>query len=144
MTIRSAPPVPHSNLSEEALLAALMLDSEAAEFSLIRQTVKPGDFFNEVHRWTYEACIASLKHWQIVTIPTVAYELEQAGLLDNVGTEAELVAICGRWFTAIGAIAHARLIADCARRRILIDRAGRDARAAYRGESSQRGWVTSG
>ena len=137
-----APPIPHSTSSESALCAALMLDHEAAEFPLIRQTVSPSDFHNEAFKWIYEACILSLKEYGDVTVPTVAFLLEQSGRLDEVGAEVQLIDICSRWFTSIGAVAHARVISGAAKRRRRITAAGQEARRAWRGENTLRGWIS--
>lgn len=131
------PTVPHSLLSESALCAAILLDHEAAEFDLIRTTINPEDFMDDAFRWIYEACIASLRAWADVTIPTVAYELQHIGRLDEVGAEVQLIDICSRWFTSIGALAHARVIADCAARRRRITAGIALAQDAYLGTPSK-------
>ena len=75
--------------------------------------------------------------WGDVTIPTVAYELERTGKLDEAGSELYLVEIAGRWFTALGAPAHAAVIADCAARRRRITAGIAEVQGAYLGTPSK-------
>ena len=46
-----------------------------------------------------------------ITLPTVAHELDRASRLDAAGGESYLAEIAGKYFTAIGVEAHARIIA---------------------------------
>ncbi|MSP22677.1 MAG: replicative DNA helicase [Dehalococcoidia bacterium] len=122
---------PHDIGAEEAVLAALLLDDGA--YAHVLALVQPEDFFREQNRWTYEAAQSVADRGESLTVATVAHELERAGRLDAAGGEAYLVELAGKYFTAVGAEAHARIVARDALYRRLIDAAGEIARVAYQG-----------
>jgi replicative DNA helicase len=122
---------PHDVAAEEAVIAALLLDDDA--YARVLPILQPGDFFREQNAWTYEACLALGERAEPMTIPTVAHELERAGHIDQVGGMSALVEIAGKYFTAVGVEAHARIVARDALYRRLIDAAGRIAQRAYEG-----------
>ena len=122
---------PHDVGAEEAVLAALLLD-DAAIFDVFG-IVGPADFFREANRWIFEVAIGLAERGEPITLATVAHELLERGQLDAAGGEAYLVELAGKYFTAVGAPAHARIVARDARYRRMIDAAGRIAQVAYRG-----------
>lgn len=122
---------PHNVSAEEALIAALLLDGEA--WRLAAPIVRPQDLFRDQNRWIYGACLDVADRREEITVPTVAHELARAGRLDEAGGEPYLVEITGKWFTAVGVEAHARIVADAAARRRLITLAGQLAASAYNG-----------
>lgn len=113
------------------MLAALLLDDAAIHEVL--GVVDPADFFREQHRWIFEVAIRLAERGDPITVATVAHELDERGLLDRAGAEALLLDLGGRYFTAIGASAHARIVARDSQYRRLIDAAAEAARLAYRG-----------
>ena len=122
---------PHDIAAEEAVLAALMLDEDA--YPRVLPVIQPGDFFREQNGWIYEACLALSDRGESVTIPTVAHELERAGRLDAAGGEPYLAEIAGKYFTAVGVEAHARIVARDSLYRRLITAASQIAQLAYEG-----------
>ena len=122
---------PHDVGAEEAIIAALLLDEDAYARAL--PIVQPADFFREQNRWCYEACLALAERDEEITVPTLAHELLRAGQLDAVGGEPYLVEIAGKYYTALGVEAHARIVARDALYRRLIEAAGEMARLAYQG-----------
>ena len=140
-------------LAEEAVIAACLLDDDA--YGRVATIVSSGDFFRDSNRMMF-AAIAKLaraanppgEQSQITTI-TLAYELELRGQLDDVGAEPGIQEIVGRWFTAIGVEAHARIVKQASERRQLLHQASKMAAAAGRGDiegareiaqESARGW----
>ena len=122
---------PHDTAAEEAVLAALLLDEDA--YPRVLPILDPGDFFREQNGWVYEACLALADRGEAVTIPTVAHELDRAGRLDGAGGEPYLAEIAGKYFTAVGVEAHARIVARDSLYRRLIAAAGQIAQIAYEG-----------
>jgi replicative DNA helicase len=113
------------------VIAALLLDDEA--YARVLPILQPSDFFREQNAWCYESCLALADRSEAVTIPTVAHELERAGRLDAAGGEAYLVEIAGKYFTAVGVEAHARIVARDSFYRKLIQAASQIAQLAYEG-----------
>ncbi|MSQ41669.1 MAG: replicative DNA helicase [Dehalococcoidia bacterium] len=122
---------PHDVGAEEAVIAALLLDEDA--YPRVLPILEVSDFFREQNGWCYEAAIALADRGDAVTLPTLAHELERQGRLDAAGGEAYLVEIAGKYFTAVGVEAHARIVARDALYRRLIEVAGRIAQTAYQG-----------
>lgn len=120
---------PHEIAAEEAVIAALLLDDSAS--ALVAAIVRPADFFREQNAWIYDACLALAERGEPITLPTVAHELDCAGRLDAAGGEFYLVEISGKYFTAVGVEAHARIVANCAIYRMLIGAAQQIAQLAY-------------
>ena len=122
---------PHDIAAEEAVIAALLLDEDA--YPRVLPIIQPSDFFREQNGWIYEACLALSDRSEAVTVPTVAHELERAGRLDAAGWEPYLAEIAGKYFTAVGVEAHARLVARDSLYRRLIAAAAQIAQLAYEG-----------
>ncbi len=122
---------PHDVAAEEAVLAALLIDEDA--YAKVLPIVRPEDFFREQNAWTYEACLALAERGEAITIPTVAHELDRLGRLDAAGGEPYLAEVAGKFFTAIGVEAHARIVARDSLYRRLIAAAGQMAQLAYEG-----------
>jgi replicative DNA helicase len=122
---------PHDVSAEEAVIAALLLDEDA--YPRVLPIVQPQDFFREQNGWIYEACLALAERGDAITLPTVAHELERQGRLDPAGGEPYLAEIAGKYFTAVGVEAHARIVARDSLYRRLIAAAGQIAQLAYEG-----------
>ena len=122
---------PHDIAAEEAVIAALLLDDDA--YPRVLPIVQPEDFFREQNGWVYEACLALAERNEPITIPTVAHELDRNARLDAAGGEQYLAEIAGKYFTAVGVEAHARIVARDALYRRLIQAAGQIAQMAYEG-----------
>ncbi|MDA0365971.1 MAG: replicative DNA helicase [Chloroflexi bacterium] len=122
---------PHDISAEEAVVAALLLDEDT--FVRVLPIVQPEDFYREQNGWIYEACLALGERNERITVPTIAHELDRVGRLDSVGGEPYLVEVAGKYFTAVGVEAHARIIARDSLYRRLIGAAQQIAQLAYAG-----------
>lgn len=122
---------PHDVSAEEAVIAALLLDDDS--YARVLPIVRQEDFFREQNGWVYEACLAVAERGEVLTIPTVAHELDRMGRLDTAGGEPYLVELAGKYFTAVGVEAHARIVARDSLYRQLISAAGQIAQLAYQG-----------
>ena len=122
---------PHDVAAEEAVLAALLLSAES--YPLLQPLLRAEDFFREQHRWCYEAALALGDRGEPITLTTLAHELDRAGRLHALGGESWLATLTERLPSAIGAEAHAAIIARDAAWRRLLSSAGQIAQTAYRG-----------
>lgn len=122
---------PHDIAAEEAVIAAMLLDDDS--YARVLPIVRSVDFFREQNGWVFEACLNLAERGEAVTVPTVAHELERAGHLETVGGEPFLQEIAGKYFTAIGVEAHARIVARDALYRRLMQVAGNIAQLASAG-----------
>ncbi len=68
---------PHDRAAEEALLALLMIDSEAMHKVL--PVIRPEDFYFEQHRHIYEACLALWERNETIDRVSVAHEATRRG-----------------------------------------------------------------
>jgi len=130
---------PHDIAAEEAVIAAMLLDEDAV-FAVLPY-LKPEDFFREQNRWTFESCVSIASMGDIPTIPTVGHDLDRRGLLDAIGGYQYLAEIVGKYFTAVGVEAHARIVARDAFYRRLIQVAAQLAQMAYEGLSDPQAVV---
>ena len=126
---------PHDQTAERAVIAALLLDADA--WAGVRTLVEPADFFDEGCGWCYESALALADRGVRITIPTLAHELERAGRLDRIGGEPWLAELLGEHLSAVGAEAHASIVARDALYRRMIGAAGQIARIAYEGGPDQ-------
>src|SRR3970040_2313295 len=69
--------------AEEAVLASLMVDEDA--IYKVQGIVRPGDFYREQNRWTYEACLALWERSEAINQVTVAHELARREKLPEIG-----------------------------------------------------------
>lgn len=122
---------PHDIGSEEAVLSALLLTDEA--LAVVRPLLEPRDFFRERDSWVYSACLSVADRGEPITIVTVARQLVEMALLDEAGGESFLVELGNNYVAVVGVEAHARLVAELANRRRLIERAAEVVRAAHTG-----------
>ena len=74
---------PHDIQAEEAVVASVMVDSEAMD--RVVPILQPQDFFRETNGWTYEACRALWERRESINQVTVAHELDRRGRLEDVG-----------------------------------------------------------
>ncbi len=99
---------PHDLEAEEAVIAALMIDSDA--FLAVYPILKPADFFREKNGWVYEACISLWNRDEAINQITVAHELAQKDRLQDAGGQAYLADTIRHLPTSLGAEFYARIV----------------------------------
>lgn len=116
--------IPHSEMTEQALIASILLDEDQAWAEGVDGIAHPADFFTPEHRATYAMMIALHKRGERVTIPAVVSEMARQKVIDRVdeitgGAESYLIERAGiTWmFSARGCGAWARQIAEYSARR---------------------------
>lgn len=120
---------PHDIEAEEAVVAALLVDSEAVFH--VSPILKPYDFFREKNGWIYEACIELWSRDEAINQITVAHELARQERLEDVGGQTYLAEIIRRLPTSIGVEFYARIVKRDATYRGLIHAATGIMQMAY-------------
>ncbi|KKK63485.1 hypothetical protein LCGC14_2993810, partial [marine sediment metagenome] len=120
---------PHDIEAEEAVIASLLVDSEA--IYKIASILKPEDFFREQNAWAFEACRALWERNQSINQITVAHELARRGQLEEIGGAAYLSRLVGDLPTSVGVEHYAGLVQRDSAYRRLISAAGQIAQMAY-------------
>lgn len=99
---------PHDIEAEEAVLAALLVDTEAVY--RVAPILKPEDFFREKNGWVYDACLELWNRDETINQITVAHELARREKLEDVGGQTYLADIIRRLPTAIGVEFYAQIV----------------------------------
>jgi replicative DNA helicase len=94
--------------AEEAVIAACLLEDDA--YARVCTIVSSGDFRSPELREMFDAIAYLARHNTLVTAITLGHELAQRNELDRVGGEPAIQEVIGRWFTATGVEAHARIV----------------------------------
>ncbi|HVL98010.1 MAG TPA: replicative DNA helicase [Egibacteraceae bacterium] len=114
---------PHNLDAETSILGAMLLSRDA--IAEVSELVGPDDFYRGAHRTLYEAMRHLYDRGEPVDPVTLADELEHRGTLDDVGGAVGVSDLVARVPTAANALYYARIVAEQALRRRLID-AGTD------------------
>ena len=122
---------PHDIEAEEAVIASLLVDSEA--IVNVANLVKPDDFFREKNGWIFDACLSLWNRGEVINQITVSHELARREQLESAGGYAYLSSLVSDLPTTIGVGDYARIVARDAIYRRLISAAGRIAQSAYEG-----------
>jgi len=120
---------PHDIEAEEAVVAALMVDSQA--MINVHGILKPHDFFREKNGWVFEACTDLWQRDEAVNQITVAHELATRDRLEDVGGQAFLADTIRRLPTSLGVEFYARIVKRDATYRGLIHAATGIMQMAY-------------
>jgi len=110
---------PHNLDAEVSVLGSMLLSRNAV--ADISEIVGPEDFYRGAHRTIFEACLDLYNRGEPLDVVTLADDLDRRGSLDDVGGVVGLTAIVQRTPTAANALYYARIVADQALRRRLID-----------------------
>lgn len=131
----SAPLPPHSEDSERALLAAILIDSETV-WRLLSDAgiaIPVAAFYIPAHLDVYATVSAMRARSTPIDLATVAQAMRDAGTLNRVGGDAFLAALADSHHTTAHAVHHAREILSRMRRREIIEAATTIAAAAHDG-----------
>src|SRR5439155_4291792 len=124
---------PHDIDAEEAVIASLLVDSEA--IYKVAPRLKSEDFFREKNAWVYDACRALWDRSESINQITVTHELARDGKLQAVGGASYLSRLVTELPTSVGVEHYAGIIQRDATYRRLISAAGQIAQIAYLGRS---------
>lgn len=124
---------PHSVEAEEAVLGAILIDTDA--LYQVLPFLHADDFFIVRHRWIWEALVNLHERRDPIDYLTVVSELEQMGRLKEIGGAAYILSLINKTPTALNAEGYGRIVERMAVRRRLIDAAGQIARVAHSEET---------
>jgi len=125
--------VPHSREAEEAVVGAVLINSEA--YYDVAQFLAAEDFYIHRNKWIWEA-YAHLHEKRIpVDLLTLSEELEKAGQLAEIGGSAFLTSLINQVPTSLNAEAYGRIVEENSIRRKMITAANQIASLAYKGNT---------
>ncbi len=99
---------PHDVEAEEAVVAALLVDTEA--IYRVAPILKASDFFREKNGWVYDACLDLWNRDEAINQITVAHELARKERLEEVGGQTYLAETIRRLPTSLGVEFYAQIV----------------------------------
>lgn len=120
---------PHSLEAEQSVLGAILLDRDA--LLQVAEVLRVEDFYREAHRLIYSACLDLEARGEAVDLLTVTEELRRRGELEAVGGASYLTTLTTVVPSVANAGHYARIVAQKAALRQLIQVAHRIAERAY-------------
>lgn len=123
---------PHNLDAEVSVLGSMLLSKDA--IADVHELVRAEDFYRGAHRTMYEAISGLYDRGEPVDPVTLADELESRGTLDSAGGVVGVTELIERVPTAANASYYARIVAEQALRRRLIDAGTQITRIGYDAE----------
>jgi len=120
---------PQAPLIEEAVLGAIMLEKDA--YSVVSDILKPETFYEHKHQLIYESIQKLALEQKPIDMLTVTDALEKAGTLEEVGGAFYIATITSKVSSAANIEYHAKIIAQKALARQLINYAGKIENEAF-------------
>ncbi|GJM20011.1 MAG: hypothetical protein DHS20C14_22240 [Phycisphaeraceae bacterium] len=121
---------PHNADAERSLLGSILLDPRVLS-EVVQFVHKPEQFYSEAHGAIFKALLDTFEAHQSGDLVQLAESLRGRGVLDQVGGTEYLLELGEAVPSASSAPHYARLVADSARLRRLIDAAGQILHDAY-------------
>src|SRR5512133_906904 len=109
---------PHSRQAEEAVLGAILIDSET--YFNVAQFLRPDDFYIVRNRWIWESFTRLHERRAPIDYLTVCEELEQQTQLGEIGGPAYIMSLINQTPSSLNAEAYAHLVEDNAVRRRML------------------------
>ena len=134
---RSAPPVefertPPQNIeAEQSVLGGMLLSKDA--IADVVEVLRPGDFYRPAHQVVYEAAVDLYGRGEPVDQITVAAELTKRGEIGRIGGATYLLDLASMVPTAASAGYYARIVAEQAILRRLVEAGTRIVQLGYGG-----------
>lgn len=118
---------------EEAVLGAIMIERDALPG--IIDLLKPGSFYREAHQHIYRACVTLFGKGEPIDILTVTEQLRKDGHIESIGGSYYLVELTNRVASGANLEFHARIVAQKALQRDVIQVATNAIRDAHAPET---------
>lgn len=128
----AAPSIPQSREAEEAVLGSIMIDEDS--YYPISEIVTAQSFFIHRNKWIYETFTRLRESRTPIDLLTVSQDLEQRGMLSEVGGSAYLTSLIVQVPTSTNAEHYAKIVKGHADNRRLIELANSVAALAYSGK----------
>ncbi len=114
----SLPVPPNDEFAEQALIGAILQDSNQYEFASV--LVKPDDFYQYKNRVIFEAMLKLASEFYSIDVVTVKNHLESIGELEAVGGLLYLVSLVNETPHTTHTSEYAKIVRDCAMLRSLL------------------------
>jgi replicative DNA helicase len=121
--------VPYSREAEEAILGAILINPDA--YYDVAETLQASDFYIHRHRFIWEAITRLQERHTPVDFLTLTEELDQEGLLSEIGGSGYLSGLINQVPTSLHAQAYAQIIEQAAVRRRMLEAANQVAKLAF-------------
>ncbi len=125
---------PHNLDAEISVLGSMLLSRDA--IAEVSEFVGPEDFYRGAHRTIYESARDLYDRGEPVDPITLTDELDRRGMLSDVGGVVAVADLVARVPTAANALYYARIVAEHALRRRLIDAGTQITRLGYQAEGA--------
>jgi replicative DNA helicase len=125
----SAPSIPHSREAEEAVVGAVLINSEV--YYDVAQFLNADDFYIHRHRWIWEAFTRLHEQRIPLDLLTVSEEMDRVGQLDEIGGPAYLTSMVNQVPSSLNAESYGHIVEGHAIRRRMITAANQIAALAY-------------
>ena len=125
--------VPHSREAEEAVVGAVLINSEV--YYDVAQFLSADDFYIHRNKWIWEAFGRMHEKRTPVDLLTISEELERAGKLDEVGGSAYLTSLINQVPSSLNAESYGHIVEEHSIRRKMINAANQIASLAYKGDA---------
>ena len=122
--------IPPQNLEAEVSVLGAVLQETGALLKAL-EILQPADFYREAHRKIFDACRSLFERNEPVDLVTLANELMQRKVLEEVGGASYLASLVDSVPTAANAAYHARIVKDKAILSALIQKATAVVTRAY-------------
>ena len=123
---------PHNLDAEVSVLGSMLLSRNA--IAEVTELLGPDDFYRGAHRTVFEAMRGLYDRGEPVDTVTLTDDLDRTQLLDSVGGAVMIASLIAEVPTAANALHYARIVADHALRRRLIDTGTQIVRIGYDAE----------
>jgi len=127
--------MPHNVEAEESALGSIIIDPAA--LARVAPILDAGDFYVQKNAWVYEALLAVKAAAQPIDLVTLCDELERRGQLEPIGGAAYITHLINAVPSAIHADAYAKIVAQRAEGRRLIEAASTIAQLGYQDDADQ-------
>lgn len=122
--------IPPQNLdAEQSVLGAMIIDKEAVLKAI--EVLKPEDFYRDANGHVFQAIATLFERGEAIDLITLAEELRQTGLLDQVGGVAYVAGLANSVPTAANVEYYAQIVEEKSLLRQLIGVSTRMARMGY-------------
>jgi len=125
--------VPHSREAEEAVVGAVLINSEV--YYDVAQFLSADDFYIHRNKWIWEAFGRMHEKRTPVDLLTVSEELERDGKLDEIGGSAYLTSLINQVPSSLNAESYGHIVEEHSIRRKMINAANHIASLAYKGNA---------
>jgi replicative DNA helicase len=126
--------IPHSREAEEAVLGSILVNPEA--YYDVAQFLRADDFYIQRNRWIFETFNRLHEQRRPIDFLTVSENLEQRGLLAEIGSNAYLTLLINNVPTSLHAEAYGRIVEETSIRRKMLTAANDIAKLAYQQENT--------